>query len=202
MVAESSLHLVTPIGDAGRKHLQTSIENAGLTLTKLLLGTGLLDTGSVSAILPSGNDGSGMEDYWRGGVASLGRSETVIKREIVSQVVSNGEGVVVAESAALRCSDPIIQSRKRVPRFCLGDEVYYWARLSGGPDAVDDAMRYAASAWISNGLVSSLPGDSPAPGSSVDLELIRYLAANVTMVYTSAFDSESFVLWIREPAAT
>ncbi|MGH3117444.1 MAG: hypothetical protein ACRDQ2_10100 [Gaiellales bacterium] len=196
----SSVSPVVLRGAGAAAWVQNSLKN-GDGLSALALREVHLASGVHTSLLPPTQDLENL-NFNEGGMASVQSANDGLADmlERIAQVTALG---LVVENDLARRLDPSL-SKLSLPVAYLDDRVLHWRLLSyDDPAACVDLIRRGATGYPTNGFfVEAQAMHGLSNHGEVDESWCRRAVHSVVSIVTTAFDAESFVLWLRADLAS
>jgi hypothetical protein len=170
----------------------------GLSLSRAVLASQIVKDGRFLILVPSDFNRSPL-DLGAGGVIPLNTSSQALG-EFFDGVIPSGAGSVVVEDDMRRASDPGLSKTTEAVAF-IGERVIHWCDLAEGGQACAQAVKMGSHWYPLNAFVStSCPHELGLVNrQEAPKELPQWIASSLVAVVVAAFDSESFLIWTREP---
>lgn len=180
--------------------IRSCLEN-GDGLSALVLQEIHLDVGVHASLLPPTPDLKNL-DFNEGGVVSV-QSANEGLAEMLRRIASAKPLGLVVENDLARRLDPALPNLS-LPVAYLGDRILHWRLLSSEEPIVSvELLRRGASGYPTNGfLVEAQALHGLSNHSEVDESWCRRAVRSLVGIVTTAFDAESFVLWLRAELAS
>lgn len=176
--------------------LRYSLEQ-GFDVSAAVLDAGFIDRGRGVAIVSDEFQRTPYE-FSHGDV--LG---TTASREYLGHLLVKGElgpaDAVLIEDDVMRKGDPWI-AKIEPPSAFIGDRVLHWADLGKGIDSVLEVIHRGAFGYPLNAfLVTKSSTDlGLVDGKEAPEPLAQKVVSSLTAVIVSAFDNESFLIWLPD----
>lgn len=169
----------------------------GFDLSVAVVADQPFDRGRFVVLVPNGFARSPL-DLEAGGVSPLNSSEQALS-ECLDECYERGAASVVVEDDMGRASDPIV-ARRTEPLAFVGERVVYWADLRDGSRAgartiIVGAHGHPLNAFVTRTTSAEL-GLVDRQQTSGDLP--RLIVESLTAVVVTAFDGESFLIWLAD----
>ena len=158
-------------------------------------------SGHFYALAPSSwQQPSGLNLAHGGVVGTADASQALVS--VLHKVAADSEACLIVEDDLRRPNDPVMETLP-FPWASIDDGVVHWCDLSASSDEdITATIRRGASGYPLNAFVVLQPCQSLglAPGAHLGSPLADDLASTVAAIIVSAFDAESFLLWVQAAA--
>jgi hypothetical protein len=175
-----------------RAWLEDSL-GAGGSLSRLFKASRDLDTGTIRAILPPGEDADHPERGFGTRAASTALLYTFLRAEC------EPDAQFVVEDELLRRSDYHDVNKFGTPVVFNEDEVFHVQHLGafGESAALEDFLNWSSAGYPLNGFIVGVGDlDLARSGSEINQAVLERLAKAIRCAIVGAYDSDGFLLWL------
>ncbi|HST68754.1 MAG TPA: hypothetical protein VLI94_03740 [Solirubrobacterales bacterium] len=167
----------------------------GFDLSSAVLAEQPFDKGHFLALIPTGLKTRPL-NFAAGGVTQQGASAEALG-DFLAKVAGRGAASVVVEHDMARASDPVLV-KETEPLALIGERVLHWCDLRDGARAgaktiIRGAHGHPLNAFLTKSTSAEL---GLADRQQIPEDLPRLLVESLVAVVVSAFDGESFLIWI------
>lgn len=175
-----------------------SLEQGG-PISSAALTSVPLRQGRVYVLVPEESDALRVLNFEEGGVTQRNLTIATLVRLLGDLALAKSAKCLVVEDDLMRPSDPAV-NRRDLPSAFLDEHILHWAELevNGGGSATSRAIQLGATGYPLNAFVATSTRNQlglnklmPVP-RGLPNDIVNSLVA---MIF-SAFDAESFVVWI------
>lgn len=181
-----------PIGEPGRVFMSIILgRNRGLCAT---MDPEVRQSGSAYAILPANTSFARAQEFETGGLITNQSRAQWLKQRLTNYSIQRRSGIVLFQDVWAERGN--FASRPLKNQILIRkDEVYVWEEFGGAQQPrIDYLMRSLRSFLIVGVLVTDPKVVEEIKNGAENLEEI---AAAAIEAYVSAYDDESFVMWVR-----
>jgi hypothetical protein len=185
------------LGSDGVAYLRKYLNWGGLAEKALTL---LLSHGRTFALLPQGTSLERARKFDVGGLSITSASKSYLARRFLGCPPANCEGTLIVQDTVAQANDLNI-SKSNEDKFFYENRIYYFLNAADfSEQSIADVIRGSRGFWVVGFLVACRVNREGILDQEVGEPTFADLANNIREVFVSAYDGESFVMWVPDPS--
>jgi hypothetical protein len=152
-------------------------------------------------LLPQGTSLERAKQFDTGGLPITSASQRYLARHFLEDFSANQESALIVQDTVSQPND-LGMRRSNEDKFFYENRVYYFLNSSDfSEQSVADVIRSSRGFWVIGFLVGGRVNREEALNQQVEELAFAGFGANIREVFVSAYDGESFVMWVPNSPA-